>query len=69
MYPNLRAEMARKNINLVALAKMIGMAQTTMYDKFNGRSVFDLDEADAIKDALGVNMSIDDLFAKDDVVG
>ena len=65
MYPNLRAEMARKNISTVELAEKCGMATTTMYDKVNGKTPITLDNAIAIKKALDVDMPVEVLFAKE----
>ena len=65
MYPNLRAEMARKKISVPELAEKSGIATTTMYDKLNGRSKVTLDDAYAIKKALDVDISIEELFAKE----
>lgn len=66
MYPNLRAELARKNMSIPQLAELTGIKTTTLYDKYNGRSAFSLDEAVLIRDALGLDMSIDELFRKED---
>ena len=66
MYPNLRAELARKDMSIPQLAELTGIKTTTLYDKYNGRSAFTLDEAVLIRDALGLDMSIDELFRKED---
>ena len=66
MFPNLRAEMARKNINVNELAKQIGMSNSTMADKVHGRTTFSLENAIAIKNALGVDMSLEELFHKEE---
>lgn len=65
MYPNLRAELARKDISIPQLAELTGIKTTTLYDKYNGRSAFTLDEAVLIRDSLGLDMSIDELFRKE----
>ena len=65
MYPNLRAELARKNMSIPQLAELTGIKTTTLYDKYNGRSDFTLDEAVKIRDCLGLDMSIDELFRKE----
>ena len=68
MYPNLKAEMARKGITAIELVKAlpdnVKMAASTFSQKFNGKFAFTLDEADAIRSILGVEMSIDELFTK-----
>ena len=65
MYPNLRADLARKDMSIPQLAELTGIKTTTLYDKYNGRSAFSLDEAVLIRDALGLDMSIDELFRKE----
>ena len=65
MYPNLRAELARKDLSIPQLAELTGIKTTTLYDKYNGRSAFSLDEAVLIRDSLCLEMSIDDLFRKE----
>ena len=67
MYPNLRAEMARKNVTLSWLADQIGMNVSTLSEKMNGKAKFTLDEAKKIKKALDVDLSIDELFEKEDI--
>jgi transcriptional regulator with XRE-family HTH domain len=66
MFPNLRAEMARRNISVHKLAKMIGMSDSTMADKWHGRTSFSLEHAIAIKNALGVDMELEELFQKEE---
>lgn len=68
MFPNLRAEIARKGLTISELGQQIGMARTTIYDKYKGRTAFTLDEAIAIQTALGVDMSLDELFEKEMVL-
>ena len=65
MYPNLRAELARKGIGIPQLAELTNIKTTTLYDKYNGRSAFSLDEAMLIRDSLGLDMSIEELFRKE----
>ncbi len=65
MYPNLRAEMARRDFNVARLADACGIPATTMYDKIAGRSKITLEDAYAIRDALGVDMTLEELFSKE----
>ena len=65
MFPNLRAEIARKGLTVSELGAKIGMARTTIYDKYKGRTEFTLDEAVQIRDALHVDMPLDELFERD----
>lgn len=62
MFPNLRAEMARINISGMELAKIIGVANSTFSQKFNGKFEFTLEEAKNIKKALGTEMPLEELF-------
>ena len=64
MFLNLKAEMIRKSMTSGDLAKLIDVTQATMSQKINGKAKFSLDEAIAIKNALGVDMEIEELFAE-----
>ena len=64
MYPNIKAEMARRNITMKKLAEDLGMRLATLSDKMNGKYEFNLDEINRIKTAIGVDMSIDELFER-----
>lgn len=69
MYANLKAEMARKNITGKDLAKAMGRSVSTISLKLNGKTRrvgFTFDEASRIKEILGVDMSLDELFAQDE---
>lgn len=63
MYPNLRAELARKGWTNGKLAELLDMAPSNLSPKLNGKFDFTLSEARKIKNLLGVEMSIDELFA------
>lgn len=65
MYPNLKAEMARRNVSVRKLSELIGMSITTLYDKMRGVSSFTFEECLKIKDALGVDVVVEILFAKE----
>lgn len=67
MFPNLRAEMARRNITTLGLSNECGIPNTTLSDKIKGKTKISLDEAIAIKKALGVEMSLEELFEKEAV--
>lgn len=64
MYPNLKAEMARKGITAKQLAEMIGVTQSTFSLKMRGEYDFTFAEAVKIKDILGVDIPLEVLFAK-----
>lgn len=66
MYPNLRAEMARKKMTGAELAKAIGVNTGTFSQKFNGKTDFGLVEARAIKAVLGTDLPIEVLFEPDE---
>ena len=64
MFPNLRAEMARKNVTVDMLASKLKRTKGTVSQKLNGKSPINLDEAEAIRDYLEPAMTIDELFAR-----
>ena len=64
MYSNLRAEVVRKGLKISDLAKEIGLNNTGMSQRMNGKTKFTFDEAKQIKDALGVDMALEELFEK-----
>lgn len=63
MFPNLDAELARKNISTKELAKMIGTSEKTVNNKRAGRTEFTLSEIKIIS-GLFPDASLDYLFAK-----
>ena len=62
-YPNLEAELKRKNIRRIYLAKALGLALSTISDKLTGKSDISLSLAKKIKDFLGVDTPLEVLFA------
>jgi DNA-binding XRE family transcriptional regulator len=62
MYPNLNAELARKNVTNAELAKVLGLAPGTVSQKRNGAFYFTFKEAVAIKKHLNVDMPLEELF-------
>lgn len=62
MYPNLRAEIARKGLTVTSLARLVGMNRQTLETRLLGRSEFRFSEAKKIRDTLGINMPYDELF-------
>lgn len=64
MYPNLKAEMARKGITAKQLAELIEVTPSTFSLKMLGKYDFTLAEAVKIKDALGVDIPLEVLFAR-----
>ena len=65
-YPNLNAEMARKNIKILDLMNATKKSRPGVSNNLNGRGRFSIDEAFAIRDSLFPDLTIDYLFATDD---
>lgn len=63
MFPNLNAEMARKNITRAMLAEKLDKTPTTLSLKLNGKAPLTLGECIEIKNAVSPDCSIDYLFA------
>ena len=64
MYLNVKAELARRNLSVVDLSNKTGIRYQTLVDKLNGKYPLTLDEAKKIKAALGVDLSMEELFAR-----
>lgn len=64
MYLNVKAELARQNLSVVDLSNKTGIRYQTLVDKLNGKYPMTLDEAKKIKAALGVDLSMEELFAR-----
>ena len=64
MYLNVKAELARQNLSVVDLSSKTGIRYQTLVEKLNGKYPLTLDEAKKIKAALGVDISMEELFAK-----
>lgn len=62
MFPNLRAEIARRNLTMAEVADAINVSVTHFSLKMNGKYGFTLEEAFAIKKFLKTKLSIDVLF-------
>ena len=62
MYPNVKAEMARKNVTIEMLAKHLKKNKGTICAKLNGKSEFSIPEAEQIRDYLNPALTIDQLF-------
>lgn len=62
MYANVKAELARKGLTVVDLSNKTGIRYQTLVDKINGKHPLKLDEARAIKTALAVDLSLENLF-------
>ena len=64
MYPNLRAEIARKGMSLCDFAKAVGMAYQTLRAKINGFREFTYPEVVMIRNYLNPEISIEYLFVR-----
>ena len=62
MYPNLRAEMARKNIKSTVVAEVLGISYDTMSNKMTGKSDFTRTEIFKIRDEFFPNLTLDYLL-------
>lgn len=68
MYPNLCAEMARKNIEQKDIATILKKGPDGISLKFNGKRAWLLEEAKAIKNIFFPNLQIEYLFATKDEI-
>lgn len=51
-FPELKAAMARKNINIPLLAEMLKISKKTIYSRFSGETDFNLSEIRKIAEIL-----------------
>lgn len=65
MFPNLKAEMARRDIKLADLAAVLGVTVPTLSTKLNGKYPLTWDEAIKIKRFIGVDIPIEVLFSEE----
>lgn len=69
MFPNLDAEMARENKKQTDVAMILGISESTVSDKMNGKTDFKLKECKKIIFNFFPGFSIDYLFAtKEEIV-
>ena len=61
-FPNLDAELNRQNLTYKALAKLLKRPATTITQKLNGTLRLDKKTARAIREVLGVDMPLEELF-------
>ena len=65
MFPNLKAEMARRGLTVKGLAVLAGIPYSTLSQKLKGARGLSYDEALKIKTALGVSIPLEILFSKE----
>lgn len=63
MFPNLKAEMARYNVSVQDIARVIEKTEKAVSGKLTGRTDFTWGEVLAIRNELFPNCSIDYLFS------
>lgn len=68
MYPNLKAEMARRQVTANQLAQLLEVRPATVSDKMNGRYRFYYEEVLAIKRHFFPDLSIEYLFHREEDV-
>ena len=65
MLQNLRAEMARKNITIIAIGKAIGRTPRSVSDKIKGKYDFTLPELKLIRDEFFPECDLEYLSANE----
>lgn len=68
MYPNLRAEMARRNLTVEKMAELCGVNYSAFSQILNGKRQLTWKMALRIKSILGVDIPLEVLFAEKAVV-
>ena len=66
MYRNLKAELARNDLTLADVAKVLGVKTSTMSMKMNKPNRLKFEEARKIQSTLFPNLSMSYLFATDE---
>ncbi|HHX59690.1 MAG TPA: hypothetical protein GX707_02970 [Epulopiscium sp.] len=68
MFPNLRAEMARRNIKNADIAKEINVTSDSVSNKNRGKSEYLISEALKIRNTFFIGMSLDYLFSTEEII-
>jgi len=63
-FPNLNAEIARKGLTIEMLSVISGISYSSLSAKLAGRRKMSYEEALKIKNALGVDVPLETLFAE-----
>lgn len=66
IYLKLKAEMILKGFDNSEIAKHLNLHKQSIYAKFTGRQTLTLEEAVKIKQFIGSEIPLDELFAKSD---
>lgn len=64
MFPNLKAEMARKNIDGVTISSHLGCTPKTFSSKLTGKTEFTRSEIFQIRKEFFPNLSVEYLFSE-----
>ena len=64
MYTNVKVEMARRDMTLSMISEITKIPLQRLSAKLSGKRKLTFEEAVQIKNALGVDMTLDELFAK-----
>lgn len=62
MFPNLEAELKRRDISRMKIAKDFGLAISTVYARLTGKSPMPVSFAKQIKSVYEINVPLDELF-------
>lgn len=65
MFPNLRAEMARNNLDGITISKALGCSRKSFSNKMVGKTEFTRAELFQIRKNFFPNLSIEYLFSED----
>lgn len=66
MLSNLKAEMARADVTIYAVAKAIGKGERTVRERIKGNGYFSVSDAITVRDAFFPGMELEYLFARAD---
>ena len=62
LYKNLIAELDARQISYTKLAKLLGLCHQSISHKMRGKQNFTTEQKERIKNLLGVEMSVEELF-------
>lgn len=62
MYPNFNSEKARVGLTLKEMAPQLGITIGALSRKLTGKNALTLDEARKLKELVGTDLSLDELF-------
>ena len=65
-YKNLKAEMARSNVEIKDLMRVTGKSRSGISNNLNGKGKFSVEDGLSIRNSLFPDLSIDYLFKPDD---